>query len=92
MGTEANQTEKVVRTLSGRVVSDKMDKTVTVLVERKVKHPLIGKVIRRSKKFHAHDENNECREGDLVVITESRPLSKTKTWSVSKIVEKANPV
>ena len=92
MGTEAIQTEKVVRTLSGRVVSDKMDKTVTVLVERKVKHPLIGKVIRRSKKFHAHDENNEAGEGDLVVIQESRPLSKTKTWSVSKIVEKAIPV
>jgi small subunit ribosomal protein S17 len=92
MGTEANQTEKVVRTLSGRVVSDKMDKTVTVLVERKVKHPLIGKVVRRSKKFHAHNENNEAREGDLVVIVESRPLSKTKTWSVSKIVEKAAPV
>ena len=92
MGTEEIQTEKVVRTLSGRVVSDKMDKTVTVLVERKVKHPLIGKVIRRSKKFHAHDENNEAREGDLVVIQESRPLSKTKTWSVSKIVEKAIPV
>ncbi len=92
MGTEANQTEKVVRSLTGRVVSDKMDKTVTVLVERKVKHPLIGKVIRRSKKFHAHDENNECHEGDLVVIEECRPLSKTKTWSVSKIVEKATPV
>jgi small subunit ribosomal protein S17 len=89
MVTEASQTEKVVRSLSGRVVSDKMDKTVTVLVERKVKHPLIGKVIRRSKKFHAHDENNECHEGDLVVIEESRPLSKTKTWRVSKIVEKA---
>ena len=92
MGTEANQTEKVVRSMSGRVVSDKMDKTVTVLVERKVKHPLIGKVIRRSKKFHAHDENNECHEGDLVVIEESRPLSKTKTWRVSKIVTKAAPV
>jgi len=65
---------------------------VTVLVERKVKHPLIGKVVRRSKKFHAHNENNEAREGDLVVIVESRPLSKTKTWSVSKIVEKAIPV
>jgi len=89
MGTESNQTEKVLRTLSGRVVSDKMDKTVTVLVERKVKHPLIGKVVRRSKKFHAHDENNECHEGDLVVIEESRPISKTKTWRVSKIVEKA---
>lgn len=92
MGTEANQTDKVVRSMSGRVVSDKMDKTVTVLVERKVKHPLIGKVVRRSKKFHAHDENNECHEGDLVVIVESRPLSKTKTWVVSKIVEKATPV
>jgi small subunit ribosomal protein S17 len=76
-------------TLSGRVVSDKMDKTVTVLVERKVKHPLIGKVIRRSNKFHAHDETNECKEGDLVVIEESRPLSKTKTWKVSKIVSKS---
>lgn len=92
MGSELNQTEKVVRSLSGRVVSDKMDKTVTVLVERKVKHPLIGKVMRRSKKFHAHDENNDCREGDLVVIEESRPLSRTKTWRVSKIVEKATPV
>ncbi|HZV97966.1 MAG TPA: 30S ribosomal protein S17 [Methylophilaceae bacterium] len=94
--TQANiekpQAAKVVRTLSGRVVSDKMDKTVTVLVERKVKHPLIGKVVRRSNKFHAHDENNECKEGDLVVIEESRPLSKTKTWKVSKIVEKARTV
>lgn len=86
------QAEKVVRTLSGRVVSDKMDKTVTVLVERKVKHPLIGKVIRRSNKFHAHDEANECKEGDLVVIEESRPLSKTKSWKVSKILEKARTV
>ncbi|PKO24407.1 MAG: 30S ribosomal protein S17 [Betaproteobacteria bacterium HGW-Betaproteobacteria-8] len=86
------EAEKVVRTLSGRVVSDKMDKTVTVLVERKVKHPLIGKVVRRSNKFHAHDENNECKEGDLVVIEESRPLSKTKTWKVSKVVEKARSV
>lgn len=86
------EAEKVVRTLSGRVVSDKMDKTVTVLVERKVKHPLIGKVVRRSNKFHAHDENNECKEGDLVVIEESRPISKTKTWKVSKVVEKARSV
>jgi len=83
---------KVVRSLSGRVVSDKMDKTVTVLVERKVKHPLIGKVIRRSNKFHAHDETNQCKEGDLVVIEESRPLSKTKTWVVSKIVTKTTNV
>ena len=80
---------KVVRTLSGRVVSDKMDKTITVLVERKVKHPLIGKVIVKSNKFHAHDEKNECKEGDLVTITESRPLSKTKTWVLSKVVTKA---
>jgi small subunit ribosomal protein S17 len=87
-----SETKKVVRTLSGRVVSDKMDKTVTVLVERKVKHPLIGKVIRRSNKFHAHDEANECKEGDLVVIEETRPLSKSKTWKVSKIVAKSTGV
>jgi len=80
---------RVVRSLSGRVVSDKMDKTVTVLVERKVKHPLIGKVMAKSKKFHAHDETNECKEGDLVTITESRPLSKTKSWVVSKVTNKA---
>jgi small subunit ribosomal protein S17 len=89
---QAETTEKVVRTLSGRVTSDKMDKTVTVLVERKVKHALLGKVIRRSNKFHAHDETNECKEGDLVIIEESRPLSKTKTWRVSKIVSKATIV
>ena len=89
--TEAKMTSstKVVRTVSGRVVSDKMDKTITVIVERKVKHPLIGKVIVKSNKFHAHDEKNECKEGDLVTITESRPLSKTKTWVLSKVVTKA---
>jgi small subunit ribosomal protein S17 len=73
---------KVVRSLRGVVTSDKMDKTVTVLVERKVKHPLIGKVVRRSNKFHAHDENNSCKVGDTVTIVESRPLSKHKTWVV----------
>ncbi|MDD2834370.1 MAG: 30S ribosomal protein S17 [Methylotenera sp.] len=78
------ETTKVVRSLTGRVVSDKMDKTVTVLVERKVKHPLIGKVVRQSKKFHAHDEANSCKEGDVVTIVESRPLSKTKTWVVKQ--------
>jgi small subunit ribosomal protein S17 len=83
----AESAKKVVRSLSGRVVSDKMDKTITVLVERKVKHPLIGKVVVKSNKFHAHDEKNECKEGDLVTITESRPMSKTKTWVVSKIVK-----
>ena len=82
------ETQKVVRTLSGRVVSNKMDKTVTVLVERKVKHPLIGKVMVKSNKVHAHDEANECNEGDLVTISESRPLSKTKNWVVSKILTK----
>ncbi len=83
------ETTKVVRSLSGRVVSDKMDKTVTVLVERKVKHPVIGKVVVKSNKFHAHDENNQCKEGDLVTIVESRPMSKTKTWVVSKVDVKA---
>jgi small subunit ribosomal protein S17 len=85
--TEAS---KVVRTLTGRVVSDKMDKTVTVLVERRVKHPVIGKVIRLSKKYHAHDENNECQEGDIVEIAEGRPVSKTKSWRVAKLVERAS--
>ncbi len=80
---------KVVRSLGGRVVSNKMDKTVSVLVERRVKHPLVGKVISKSKKLHAHDENNECNEGDLVTITESRPLSKNKSWVVSKVTRKA---
>lgn len=83
---------KVTRTQTGKVVSDKMDKTVTVLVERKVKHPIYGKIIRRSSKFHAHDENNEYREGDVVVISESRPLSKTKSWVVTALVEKARQV
>jgi small subunit ribosomal protein S17 len=77
------------RKLTGRVVSDKMNKTVTVLVERKVKHPLYGKFVRRSKKYHAHDENNEFHPGDLVSIEETRPLSRTKTWKVVKLVEKA---
>ena len=77
------------RTLTGTVVSDKMDKTVTVLIERKIKHPLLGKIMRVSKKYHAHDEANECGQGDVVVIEECRPLSKTKAWRVSKLVEKA---
>ena len=83
---------KNVRTLQGKVVSDKMDKTVTVLVERKVKHPLYGKIIRRSNKFHAHDENNQYQVGDVVVISESRPLSKTKSWVVTQLVEKNHTV
>ncbi len=80
---------KIARSLSGRVVSDKMDKTVTVLVERKVKHPVIGKVMRLSKKYHAHDENNEFHEGDMVIIEECRPIAKTKSWRVAALVNKA---
>ena len=80
------------RTLMGRVVSDKMAKTVTVLVERRVKHPLYGKVITRSKKYHAHDEKNESKEGDVVLIEECRPIARTKAWRVSKLIEKARTV
>lgn len=86
------QSSKVVRTLTGTVVSDKMNKTVTVLVERKVKHPIYGKVIRLSKKYHAHDENNEFHSGDVVVIEECRPISKSKAWRVARLVEKARLV
>lgn len=86
------QSTKVVRALTGTVVSDKMNKTVTVLVERKVKHPIYGKVIRLSKKYHAHDENNEFHMGDVVVIEECRPISKSKAWKVAKLVEKARLV
>jgi len=80
---------KLKRTLTGRVVSDKMDKTVTVLVERLVKHPLYGKMVRKSKKYHAHDEGNQYAEGDVVLIEETRPLSRTKSWVVKSLVEKA---
>jgi small subunit ribosomal protein S17 len=80
------------RTLSGRVVSDKMTKTVTVLVERRVKHPLYGKFMTRTRKYHAHDENGEFHEGDLVEIEECRPLTKTKAWRVTKLLEKARSV
>ena len=80
---------KTSRTLTGRVVSDKMDKTVTVLVERRVTHPMYGKIMTRSKKYHAHDEKNECGEGDLVLIEECRPLSRTKSWRIAKLLEKA---
>lgn len=86
------QSERIARALTGTVVSDKMNKTVTVLVERKVKHPLYGKIIRLSKKYHAHDENNEFHPGDVVVIEECRPLSRTKSWKVARLVEKARIV
>ena len=81
--------EKTVRTLTGKVVSDKMDKSIVVLIERRVQHPLYGKLIRRSTKLHAHDENNVAKLGDLVTIKESRPISKTKSWTLVEVVEAA---
>lgn len=84
-----SETTTVKRTLIGRVVSDKMEKTVTVLVERKVKHPMYGKVMIRSKKYHAHNEGNTAKAGDLVEIVETRPVSRTKAWAVTSVLEKA---
>jgi small subunit ribosomal protein S17 len=83
---------KVVRTFVGKIVSDKRAKTVTVLVERRVKHELYGKIVARSSKYHAHDEKGEYKLGDVVEITESRPISKTKSWVVTRLVEKAKLV
>ena len=82
----------LIQVLTGRVVSNKMDKTVTVLVERRVKHKLYGKIVMKSAKYHAHDETNECKEGDLVEISATRKLSKTKAYRVSSILEKAQAV
>ena len=82
----------LIQTVTGRVVSDKMNKTVTVLVERRVKHPIYGKVVIKSNKYHAHDEGNECKAGDLVEIQASRKLSKTKAWKVLRVLEKAKEV
>ena len=84
-----SETNSIKRTLSGRVVSDKMEKTVTVLIERKVKHPVYGKVMVRSKKYSAHNEGNLAKAGDLVEIVETRPISKTIAWAVTKVLEKA---
>ncbi|ABZ78665.1 ribosomal protein S17 [Shewanella halifaxensis HAW-EB4] len=78
-----------IRTLQGRVLSDKMDKSITVAIERKVKHPLYGKFIKRTTKIHAHDEQNQCNAGDLVTIRECRPLSKTKSWTLVEVISKA---
>ncbi len=88
----AMQTAKNQRTLVGRVVSDKMQKTVTVLVERRVKHPVIGKTMTRSKKYHAHVDAGEFALGDLVEIAECRPISRTKSWRVTRLVEKSKGV
>ena len=90
VGTPAGR--KVARQLTGRVMSNKMDQTVTVLVERRVTHKLYGKIMTRSKKYHAHVETNECKEGDLVEIAECRPISRTKTWRVAKRLEKSKTV
>lgn len=83
-----SEAAKVHRQLTGRVVSDKMNKTVTVLVERQVMHPMYGKVLRRSNKYHAHNEDTNIKAGDTVLIEETRPLSKTKTWKVVKLLTK----
>jgi small subunit ribosomal protein S17 len=82
----------LVQTVTGRVTSDKMDKTITVLVERRSKHPIYGKVVIKSNKYHAHDESNECKTGDLVEIQATRKLSKLKAWRVVRVVEKAKEV
>ena len=84
--------ETKVRTATGKVVSDKMDKTIILLVERKEKHPLYGKFVRRSTKLYAHDENNECQIGDTVKVVETRPYSKSKTWNMIQVVEKGAAV
>ncbi len=89
---ESAVAETLARTVSGTVVSNKMDKTITVLIERRVQHPVYGKVIRRSSKIHAHDEENACSIGDTVTVAECRPLSKSKTWMLKSIDEKAREV
>ena len=88
----SEQKKQNERSVTGRVISDKMNKTITVLVERRVKHPVYGKFVRKSSKLHAHDEKNECKEGDLVTIAECRPISKSKAWRLIEVVEKATIV
>ena len=83
---------KTARSLSGRVISNKMNKTITVQVDRRIRHPLYGKIVTRHTKLHAHDESNECKQGDLVQIEECRPLSKSKAWRLVKVLEKAREV
>ncbi len=91
MSTETTEAGKTVRTLTGQVVSNKMDKTIAVSIERVVKHPTYGKFVRRTTKLLAHDEKNEAREGDTVSITPCRPLSRHKSWRLLAIVERATP-
>ena len=90
--SETQTTAKRQRTLIGQVVSNKMDKTVVVLVERRVKHPLYGKIIVRTAKYHAHDESNQAKAGDTVEIQEGRPISKTKAWTLTRVVQVAQVV
>lgn len=87
-----SEIQKTAKTVTGEVVSNKMDKTISVQVSRKVKHPLYEKYIKRSTKFMVHDENNECNEGDVVVIESSRPLSKNKSWKLQKVVSKSQEI
>ena len=82
--------EQKIRTLMGRVVSDKMNKSIVVLTERRVKHPIYGKFVSKSTKIHVHDENNDCAIGDIVTIKECRPRSKTKSWTLVEVVARAN--
>ncbi len=89
IGTEQKPAEKSARTLTGTVVSNKMDKTISVEVERLIKHPTYGKYVRRTTKLLAHDEKNECREGDTVAISECRPLSRRKAWRLVRVIERA---
>ena len=91
-GENMSEQQKIQRTLTGRVVSDKMDKTITVLIERRVTHPLYGKIVTRSKKYHAHDEKNEYKAGDLVEIEACRKMAKTKAWRVKRLIEKAKVI
>jgi small subunit ribosomal protein S17 len=88
--SEIAMSEKVLRIQTGSVVSDKMDKSAVVMIERKVKHPIYGKFMKKSTKLHIHDEDNECGIGDIVQISECRPISKTKSWTLVKIVTKAS--
>jgi small subunit ribosomal protein S17 len=83
---------KTARSATGRVISNKMHKTITVQVDRRIRHPLYGKIVTRRSKLHAHDEGNECRHGDLVLIEECRPLSKTKTWRLVKVLERSREI
>ena len=92
MSQAETQQARTSRTLTGRVVSDRMQKTVTVLVQRRVKHPVVGKTITLSKKYHAHVEGGEVRHGDLVEIAECRPISRTKSWKVTRLIEKSKAI